>query len=74
MSTLQAQLPALQIVVPLVAAPLCSLVRNPTLAWSLAAAVSGVSFAIAVALAGAVSDGSEIAYLLGGWAAPWGIE
>ena len=74
MSTVQAQLPALQIVVPLVAAPLCSLVRNPTLAWSFAAAVSGVSFVIAVALAGAVADGSELVYLLGGWAAPWGIE
>ena len=47
---------------------------RPALAWSLAAAVSGASFAVAAALAVAVSDGSEIAYLLGGWAAPWGIE
>ena len=74
MSTLQAQLPALQIVIPLVAAPLCSLVRSPTPAWILAASVSAASFAVAVALAVAVSDGSEMAYLLGGWAAPWGIE
>ena len=74
MSTLQAQLPALQIVVPLVAAPLCALVRSPTPAWILAASVSAATFAVAVALALAVSDGSEIAYLLGGWAAPWGIE
>ena len=74
MSTLQAQLPALQIVVPLVAAPLCALVRSPTPAWILAASVSAATFAVAVALAIAVSDGSEIAYLLGGWAAPWGIE
>ena len=74
MSSLQAQLPALQIVVPLVAAPLCSLLRHPVVAWTLAVAVSAVSFAVAVALAVAVSDGSEISYLLGGWAAPWGIE
>ena len=74
MSTLQAQLPALQIVVPLVAAPLCALVRSPTPAWILASSVSAATFAVAVALAIAVSDGSEIAYLLGGWAAPWGIE
>ena len=74
MSTLQAQLPALQIVVPLLAAPLCSLLRRPALAWGFATAVSGASFAVAAALAGAVSDGAEIAYLLGGWAAPWGIE
>ena len=74
MSTLQAQLPALQIVVPLLAAPLCALVRSPTPAWILAASVSAATFAVAVALAIAVADGSEIAYLLGGWAAPWGIE
>ena len=74
MSSLQAQLPALQIVVPLLAAPLCSLVRSPAVAWSLATVVSGASFMVALALAVAVSDGSEIAYLLGGWAAPWGIE
>ena len=74
MSTWQAQLPALQIVVPLVAAPACALVRNPTFAWSLAQAVSAASLVISLALAVSVSDGSEIAYLLGGWAAPWGIE
>ena len=73
-STLQAQLPALQIVVPLLAAPLCALVRSPTFAWTLATVVSAACFAIAIALAVAVSDGSQIAYLLGGWAAPWGIE
>ena len=74
MSTLQTQLPALQIVVPLLAAALCALVRNPTFAWGLAGAVSTVCLVISVALAFAVADGSEIAYLLGGWAAPWGIE
>ena len=74
MSTLQAQLPALQVVVPLLAAPLCALVRNPVVAWGFATAVSAASFAVSVALAVAVSGGAEIAYLLGGWAAPWGIE
>ena len=74
MSTLQAQLPALQVVVPLLAAPVCSLVRNPVVAWGFATAVSAACFAVSVALAVAVSGGAEIAYLLGGWAAPWGIE
>ena len=74
MSALQGQLPVLQIVIPLLAAPLCALVRSPTAAWMLAAAVSAASFAIAIALAAAVSGGSEITYVLGGWAAPWGIE
>ena len=74
MSTVQAQLPALLIVVPLLAAPVCALVRGPAFAWGFATVVSAASFAVAVALAVAVSNGSEIAYLLGGWAAPWGIE
>ena len=74
MSGLQGQLPALQIVIPLLAAPLCALVRSPTPAWILAAAVSAATFAIALALASVVSDGTEISYVLGGWAAPWGIE
>ena len=74
MSALQGQLPALQIVIPLLAAPMCALVRSPTPAWILAATVSAATFAISVALAAAVSGGSEIAYTLGGWAAPWGIE
>ena len=74
MSTLQAQLPALQVVVPLLAAPVCALVRNPAFAWGFATVVSAACFAVALALAVTVSDGSEIAYLLGGWAAPWGIE
>ena len=74
MSALQAQLPALLVVVPLIAAPVCALVHSPTFAWGFAIAVSAASFGIALALAAAVADGSEIAYLLGGWAAPWGIE
>ena len=74
MNALQAQLPALLIVVPLLAAPVCALVRGPAFAWGFATVVSAASFVVATALAAAVSDGSEIAYLLGGWAAPWGIE
>jgi len=73
-STLQAQLPALLVVVPLLAAPVCALVRSPAFAWGFAIVVSAASFVVALALAAAVADGSEIAYLLGGWAAPWGIE
>ena len=74
MTVLQAQLPALLVVVPLLAAPVCALVRSPAFAWSFATVVSAASFVVALALAATVADGSEIAYLLGGWAAPWGIE
>jgi len=64
----------LQVVVPLVAAPLCLLLRRPRLSWLLAVGVGWSTFAIAVALLMQVADGSVLTYPLGGWAAPWGIE
>jgi len=67
-------LPAIQVVVPLIAAPLCVLLRRALPAWSLALAVSWLSFAVSLALLFRVLDGGVISYELGGWAAPWGIE
>ena len=67
-------LPALQVVVPLIAAPLCLLLRRGDLAWGLALVVSWVALAIAVMLLNAVVTGGVISYELGDWAPPWGIE
>jgi multicomponent Na+:H+ antiporter subunit D len=67
-------LPALQIVVPLLSAPICLLVRRGDVAWAVATAVGLVSFAITAALLAAVLDGGPISYALGGWAPPFGIE
>ena len=67
-------LPALQIVVPLVAAPICVLLRRADLAWGLALVVSWVALAIAVMLLHAVVTGGVISYEFGDWAPPWGIE
>ena len=69
-----AHLPPLQVVVPLIAAPLCVLVRTPRLAWGLATAATWAAFAIALALLGQVTESGPITYALGDWAAPWGIE
>ncbi|NQV22440.1 MAG: monovalent cation/H+ antiporter subunit D family protein, partial [Rhodospirillales bacterium] len=69
-----AHLPVLQIVVPLMAAPLCSLLRRESLAWIFAAAVSVISFGIALLLLDQVMTDGPIAYEMGGWAPPWGIE
>lgn len=66
-------LPILQVVLPLLAAPLIVLFRHATLAWLLAAAVSWCSFAVAVTLFFTVPAGGAFAYELGSWAAPWGI-
>ncbi len=71
---ISAHLPILQVVLPLMSAPLCVALRRPTVAWSLALAVTWTSLAIALALLAQVLDGGPISYRLGDWAAPWGIE
>ena len=71
--TLFAHLPALQIVVPLVAAPICALLFNPRLASAFAALVGVVTFAISITLLDQVLKGGEIVYRMGGWEPPWGI-
>ena len=67
-------LPALQVVLPLVAAPLIVLLRRDTAAWLVATLVSVAAFGIAVALALAVADAGAISYAIGSWPPPWGIE
>ena len=73
MSLFAEHLPILQVMLPLLAAPLIVVLRHPTLAWLLAVAVSWASFAIAVTLFFAVPDGGAIYYELGSWPAPIGI-
>lgn len=67
-------LPALQVVAPLIAAPVCVLLRRPGLTWGLATIINWVSFGVALALLTRVVAEGTISYPLGGWAAPWGIE
>jgi len=67
-------LAALQVVVPLIAAPLIVLVRRGAFAWAMAMAASAASLAIAVALLLQVRDVGVISYAFGSWAPPWGIE
>ena len=69
-----AHYPVLQIVIPLIAAPLCVLVRRGTWSWLLAVAASWICLYISVQLLLQVMASGPISYELGGWAAPWGIE
>lgn len=69
-----AHLPALQVVVPLLAAPLCLLLNRGGPAAGLAMAAALVSFAISVLLLGQVLAGGPVSYALGGWPPPIGIE
>jgi multicomponent Na+:H+ antiporter subunit D len=67
-------LPALQIVIPLMAAPLCVALRRPALTWGVAVAVTWLALAFAILLLLQVTASGPISYRLGGWAPPWGIE
>ncbi len=71
--TFDDHLPALQVIVPMLAAPLIVLLSPRGLAWAGAAATSLFTFAIAVSLAIATMDGSVLNYEMGGWEAPFGI-
>jgi len=69
-------LPALQVVIPLLAAPVCFLLGRARLAWLFAVVVSWVCLAISVILLIQVSNGdanTTIQYEFGGWEPPWGI-
>ena len=69
-----AQLPALQVILPLACAPLCVLLRSRTVAWLLFLVAAGGSLACAVLLAGQVARDGALRYEMGGWPAPFGIE
>ena len=72
---MEQHLPVLLIIAPLVAAPLCLLVRHRVAVLVLALAVSWATFAMAVWLLVAVRNApTGITYALGGWSRPWGIE
>jgi multicomponent Na+:H+ antiporter subunit D len=71
---LAAHLPALQVALPLAAAPICALLRWRSAAWTLATAVSWLGLFISLSLLGAVAANGPISYAMGGWPAPWGIE
>ncbi|MFW2438115.1 MAG: monovalent cation/H+ antiporter subunit D family protein [Arenicellales bacterium] len=69
-----AHLPILQVIVPLMAAPLCLLLTRPGLVWLFTLLVSGLAFLISCMLLQQVMTSGTIIYDLGGWDAPWGIE
>ena len=67
-------LPVLQVIVPLLAAPLCIILRRRSLVLPFAIIVCWAAFGVSVALLRQVLEVGAITYELGGWAAPWGIE
>ncbi len=71
---LSLHLSALQVVIPLLAAPLCAIIRIPGITWLIALAVGIVSSINSIAILLHINRFGEIVYSLGGWAAPFGIE
>ncbi len=69
-----AHLPVLQVIVPLLAAPSCLIIKRPVLVWMFTLMVSGAAFLISIALLQQVLASGTISYEMGGWAPPWGIE
>ncbi len=69
-----AHLPVLQVIIPLLAAPTCIILRRPGLVWGLTAITSLATLAIAWLLLTETLRQGFISYEIGNWAAPWGIE
>lgn len=67
-------LPILQVIIPLIAAPLCLSLRQSRVAWLFTVLVSGLSLLVSIMLLQQVLTSGTISYELGGWQAPWGIE
>lgn len=67
-------LPVLQVVIPLMSAPLCVVLRRRNIAWGIALVVSWISFIISLLILVQAMDIGTTTYFLGNWAAPWGIE
>ncbi len=71
---IEQQLSLLLVAVPLLAAPVASILPNGRLPWLLALVVSWLCLAMAIWQFIIVLDGHIISYELGGWSPPWGIE
>ncbi|MCC7413694.1 MAG: monovalent cation/H+ antiporter subunit D family protein [Gammaproteobacteria bacterium] len=67
-------LAALQVVVPLLTAPLVLLMRVKALPWAVTTVTSLMAFLIALSLTNDVVDNGNAIYLMGSWQAPYGIE
>ncbi|MEX0707719.1 MAG: monovalent cation/H+ antiporter subunit D family protein [Woeseia sp.] len=74
MTTLTPHLPALQVVIPLLTAPLVALLRQRSLAWAAATAASVCAFGISLELLHQVRLAGALSYEVGSWPAPYGIE
>ncbi len=69
-----AHLPVLLVAIPLISAPLAVLLRHGGLAFAVVTAAAWAAFASAIGLWMQVAESGPIAYAIGNWPPPWGIE
>jgi len=67
-------LPALQVVIPLLGALICSLLKRGSFAWFVTMVICLIMPVISIALLISVLSTGPISYSMGGWAPPFGIE
>ena len=67
-------LPILQVVVPMLIAPIIVICNNRLISWLLSFLGTIICLIISVILIRTVADGGVLTYFLGGWAPPVGIE
>jgi multicomponent Na+:H+ antiporter subunit D len=67
-------LPVLQVVIPLLVAPLCLLIRNHAVVRAMSIVVTFVGLGISLSLLSKVLDVGTVVYELGNWPRPFGIE
>ena len=67
-------LPIIQILLPLIAAPVCIIIRHQAAVKILSTLVSWLCFITSLLLLSDVLNNGLIIYELGGWVAPLGIE
>ena len=71
---IEAHLPILIIIIPLITAPLCVLAGRGRTAYAMALIASLCVFASAIAMVAQVQTTGTIRYEIGGWEPPYGIE
>lgn len=72
-AAIEAHLPVLQVLIPLIAAPLVFIVSHARIAWTIAFACSAFILWVSLQLLSIVQVSGAIDYQLGGWASPMGI-
>ena len=73
MTFLTANISVLAVIVPLMAAPICVIIRHSALAWAWATTIAGITFALSIGLLNQIIQNGTLVYKMGDWDGPWGI-